>query len=69
VSEPLRTPQDNSETTARRDFLRRAGKATATAPAIALLLAASTRPAAAQYRPEQDSQYRGRQGRNRPPGR
>jgi hypothetical protein len=43
------------ETTARREFLGRIGKAAVTAPAVALLLAASAEPAAAQtgrrYRP------------------
>lgn len=39
-----------AESTARRAFLQQIGKATVTAPAVALLLAASTRPAAAQYR-------------------
>ena len=37
-----------TEVEARRTFLKRAGKATATAPAVALLLAASTKAASAQ---------------------
>ncbi len=39
-----------SETTARREFLANLGKAAVTAPAVALLVAASAEPAAAQYR-------------------
>jgi hypothetical protein len=38
-----------AESTARREFLQQIGKATVTAPAVALLLAASAKPAAAQY--------------------
>lgn len=38
------------ETTARREFLSKVGKATVTAPAVALLLAASANQASAQYR-------------------
>lgn len=37
-----------TEAEARRDFLKRIGKATATAPAVALLLAASAKSASAQ---------------------
>jgi hypothetical protein len=37
-----------TEVEARRTFLKRAGRATATAPAVALLLAASTKAASAQ---------------------
>ena len=37
-----------TEVEARRTFLKRVGKATATAPAVALLLAASTKAASAQ---------------------
>ena len=37
-----------TEVEARRTFLKRAGMATATAPAVALLLAASTKAASAQ---------------------
>ncbi len=39
-----------AESTARRAFLQQIGKATVTTPAVALLLAASAKPAAAQYR-------------------
>jgi hypothetical protein len=39
---------DSHEITARRDFLSQIGKATVTAPAIALLLAASSKPSLAQ---------------------
>ena len=39
-----------AETTARREFLGRLGKAAVTAPAVALLLTASAKPAAAEYR-------------------
>ena len=39
---------NETEVEARRTFLKRAGKATATAPAVALLLAASTKAASAQ---------------------
>ena len=44
---------NETEAAARRDFLKRVGKATATAPAAALLLAASAKSASAQsaYRP------------------
>ena len=38
------------EVTARRQFLSQVGKAAITAPAVALLLAASARSASAQYR-------------------
>lgn len=42
------------EATARRNFLKAVGKATVTAPAVALLLAASATPASAagQYGPD-----------------
>ena len=36
------------EETARREFLKKIGKAAASAPAVALLLAASSKPASAQ---------------------
>lgn len=39
----------NAESEARREFLARIGKAAVTAPAVALLVAASAEPAAAQY--------------------
>lgn len=42
---------EKNETTARREFLSQVGKAAVTAPAVALLLAASTKPASAQYGP------------------
>ena len=38
----------DDETVVRRDFLKRVGKATATAPAIALLMAANAKPASAK---------------------
>jgi len=38
------------ETEARREFLTKLGKAVITAPAVAMLVAASAEPAAAQYR-------------------
>ena len=37
----------DKETILRREFLRKVGKATATAPAVALLMAASAKPASA----------------------
>jgi hypothetical protein len=40
------------EASARREFLGSIGKAAITAPAVALLLTASTRKASAQYAPE-----------------
>jgi hypothetical protein len=43
------TRQTAPEEAARREFMRKVGKAALTAPAVALLLTASTRPAAAQY--------------------
>lgn len=43
--------EQECEATARRVFLNQLGKAAVTAPAIALLAAASVTPAAAQYRP------------------
>jgi hypothetical protein len=49
--------EQENEATARRVFLSQIGKAAVTAPAIALLAAASVTPAAAQYsaaRPEYD---------------
>ena len=50
---PMADNQDTRQTTpeeaARREFLRKVGKAALTAPAVALLLTASTKPAAAQY--------------------
>ena len=42
----------SDEATARREFLTQIGKAAATAPAIALLLAASSKTVSAQYGPE-----------------
>ena len=39
------------EAAARREFLKQVGKAAATAPAIALLLAASSKPASAGFGP------------------
>lgn len=41
------TIHSRDEATARREFLKQVGKAVATAPAIALLLAASSKPASA----------------------
>ena len=49
------TPPQVEEETARREFLKQVGKGVAvTAPAIALLLAASSKPASAQgpYSPD-----------------
>jgi hypothetical protein len=40
--------EPDDETVVRRDFLKRVGKATATAPAIALLMAANAKPASAE---------------------
>ncbi len=40
------------ENTARRAFLAQVGKAAVTAPAVALLLTASAKPAAAAYTPQ-----------------
>lgn len=37
------------EATARRKFIRHVGRVAVTAPAVALLVAASSKPAAAQY--------------------
>jgi hypothetical protein len=52
-------PSQVDEQTARREFLKQVGKGVAaTAPAIALLLAASSKPASAQvriYGPDQSS--------------
>ena len=46
---PAKPPTMNlPEQTARREFLKQAGKSAATAPAIALLLAASSKAASAQ---------------------
>ena len=42
----------SDEATARRVFLTQIGKAAATAPAIALLLATSSKKVSAQYGPE-----------------
>jgi hypothetical protein len=42
--------KSKTEGTARREFLNTVGKAAATAPAVALLAAASAKPAAAGYR-------------------
>ncbi len=39
-----------TESTARREFLGQIGKVAVTAPAVALLLTASAKPAAAEYR-------------------
>jgi hypothetical protein len=44
-----RLTPESEELTARREFLSRVGKAAATAPAIALLLAASSQKVTAQY--------------------
>ena len=41
-----------NESSARRTFLAQVGKAAVTGPAVALLLAASARPAAAAYTPQ-----------------
>ena len=54
-----------NETTARREFLGQLGKAAVTAPAVALLLTASAKPAAAQYRQRAAPRQRpGRQSGN-----
>jgi hypothetical protein len=46
------TSRQMDETTARREFLSRIGKTAVTAPAVALLVAASAQPISAQgYRP------------------
>jgi hypothetical protein len=50
MSDTQRDSKADSEVRARRDFLGQLGKAAVTAPAVALLLSASTKPAAAQYR-------------------
>jgi hypothetical protein len=52
-----KAPSDlpENELKARRTFLSQVGKAAVTAPAIGLLLAASSTPAAAQYRPDDNS--------------
>jgi hypothetical protein len=50
MSNQTKSSVDSDETPARREFLRQVGKATVTAPAVALLLSASTNPALAQYR-------------------
>jgi hypothetical protein len=49
-SRPDRTTKDDtqSEKEARRDFLKNVGRASATLPAVALLLAASEKSASAQ---------------------
>lgn len=61
----ISSPERASETTARRAFLSQVGKAAVTAPAIALLVAASARPAAAQYRPSGDGDSQGEDGGGR----
>ncbi len=43
-----RTPATDGEDAARRDFLKKVGKAGAAAPAVALLVAANFQPAQAQ---------------------
>ena len=43
---------NQNEHTARRVFLAQMGKAAVTAPAVALLLTASAKPAAAAYTPQ-----------------
>jgi hypothetical protein len=53
------TMNANVEKTLRREFLRNAGQAAVAAPAVALLLTASARPAAAAYRLERQD-YRDR---------
>ncbi len=58
MSDSNRTEEVTAEVTARRAFLRQAGKAAVTAPAVALLLAASAKPAAAQYRVERQNPRR-----------
>jgi len=51
--EANQNPQDTlNEITARRRFLGKIGKAAVTAPAVALLLTASAKPAAASYSPQ-----------------
>jgi uncharacterized membrane protein len=47
----------SDEATARREFLTQIGKAAATAPAIALLLAASSKTVSAQYGPQDGGGY------------
>jgi hypothetical protein len=46
--DPTKKAGTKSEAEARRDFLKNVGKATATLPAVALLLAASEKSASAQ---------------------
>jgi hypothetical protein len=50
-SEKVPTDLPEHELKARRAFLSQIGQAAVTAPAIALLMAASSTPSAAQYRP------------------
>lgn len=53
---PVTTPEDTqNESTARRTFLAQVGKAAVTAPAVALLLTASAKPAAASYAPQRSN--------------
>jgi hypothetical protein len=54
------TPE-HEELTARREFLSRVGKAATTAPAIALLLAASSQTVSAQYGAQHSDGFRERQ--------
>ena len=47
-NDAVNRPQHDGTAEERRAFLKRAGKGAALSPAVALLLAASSRPAAAQ---------------------
>lgn len=57
-------PNSGREVEARRKFLKEVGKAAATAPAVALLVAASAKPAAANY----GARVQPRRERRRPSG-
>jgi hypothetical protein len=50
MSDESHRKSSDAETSARREFMSQIGKAAVTAPAIALLVNASSQPAAAQYR-------------------
>jgi hypothetical protein len=59
-----RRPKPAGEVEARRKFIKQVGKAAATAPAVALLVAASAKPASAQY----STRLQPRRGKRRPSG-
>jgi hypothetical protein len=52
--------KQDEERTARREFLKKAGKAAATAPAVALLLSAQATPASAWGRYGKRAHYEGK---------